>query len=346
MKIIFMVLMLALSITAATASPGAQPTRYLIQGVPQFSQITGLHCGPAALESIFAYHGVDIDQRQIANVARTSSMGTYVFDMVRAGHFSRTSAAQGHFYPNDVPVSGYRQRALGYAAFGRAQTTPWLNELKALVAQDIPVVLLMLFSPDPSSGGHYRVLVGYDDDLGEAYFIDPWGRDLGRVTNADGTVTWTYQDLLTAWNYAEYGTSQPYFGAALLPWRVALTTQGAVAAGKQITLTANVEYPCPAPFNCSASPAATTTVELALPPGMRLVNSSSGVAVGTLVAGGKTTARWKVAIDYVQPGAALEVTAAGTVSGAMPEAWWAGEQVYYPPYTYSDLIGGKARLDF
>ncbi len=317
------------------------PTRHLISNVPPFDEITGLNCGPAAIESVFAYAGTDISQREIANVARTSSIGTYVYDIVRTGHFSALSAAQGRLFPPDVPLAGFSARGLGYAAFGHSQATPWLDQAKALVAQDIPVIMLMLFSPDPASGGHYRVLVGYDDTKGEAYFIDPWGRSLKHATNPDGTITWSYADLITAWNYPAYGSPQPYFGAVLLPWRVTLATAGRMAVGAQLTFTATAEYPCPAPFECRSVPARDSTLVLSLPPGLRLLRGSEETMLGNLPAGAKATARWTVLVE--QPTSApVTATASGLVSGYVPAAVWAGGQVYYPPYSYTDRIGGKA----
>lgn len=332
--------------SSVTIAANNRPASHMIAGVTQHTQITGLMCGAGALETVLDYHGPDINQRAISNVARTSSMGTYVQDIVRTGHFSQLSAAQGRFYPNDIPTAGFAERSLGYAAFGHAQNTPWLDQLKGLVAQDIPVILLMLFSPEPDSGGHYRVLVGYDDSRGEAYFIDPWGRDLKRATNADGTITWTYSDLLAAWNYSQYGTPQPYFAAAIMPWKVEISIKGAVAVGRQVTVEAKATYPCPQPFNCSNFPATASNLELDLPPGMRLVQGNTNVAIGNLAAGALATASWKVAIDAPLSGQSLVVTGAGTISGWMPEAHWAGDNVYYPAYTYSDRIGGQSQMNF
>lgn len=329
-----------------TFATGTLPAKHMISSMTQYSQVTGLMCGPGSLSSIFDYFGPKISQRAISDVARTSSMGTYVQDIVRSGHFSKLSAAQGRFYPQDVPKAGFDERSLGFAAFGHAQDTPWLEGLKGLVAQDIPVIMLMLFGTDPDSGGHYRVLVGYDDTLGEAYFIDPWGRDLKHITNADGTITWPYSDLLLSWNYAEYGTSQPYFGAAIMPWKVSISTQGSIKAGNQISVTANVTYPCPAPFNCASYPASASSLKIELPTGMRLVDDSAEITLGNLPAGGVAAASWKVIVDSIPAGQSLIVTGSGNISGWVPEAHWAGDKVYYPAYAYDDLIGGSAELKF
>lgn len=321
---------------------GAIPSAHTIENVPNHKQITGLHCGAGALESVFDYWGPDISQREISNVARTSSVGTYGVDVVRTAQFSHLSAAQGRFYPADVPTAGFAERPLGYASFGYATGVPWLEEAKALVAQDIPVIMLMLFSPVEGSGGHYRVMVGYDDNLGVAYFVDPWERDLNRNTNPDGTITWSYSDLLFAWNYGPPYSSHTFFGAAIMPWKVVLTTERRSNQNNNATVKATITYPCPKPFACTMS-AHNAIAKIQLPAGMRITSGTQDVALGTVQAGQTITASWQIAID--QPSTdAIVVRASGRVSAAMPAANWWGGNVSYPPYSYTDEIGGESKI--
>ncbi|MEM2885378.1 MAG: C39 family peptidase [Thermoproteota archaeon] len=119
------------------------PRSHLIAGVLQHKQINGLGCGPASIEIVFDYWGVDVDQKAIADVARASSMGTWAYDIVRTGHFSHLSSASGRFFPHDAPKFGFPERAKGYASFSFSSENPWWTELKRLVASDIPVILLM-----------------------------------------------------------------------------------------------------------------------------------------------------------------------------------------------------------
>jgi hypothetical protein len=322
------------------------PRRHLIEGVTNHKQLTGLHCGAASLEIVFDYWGPDVSQRETANAARTSSSGTYTYDIVRAGHFSGLSAAQGRFYPHDVPVAGYTTRSLGYAAFSHASPSFWLDDLKALVAQGYPVLMLMWFAPVEGSGGHYRVLVGYDDDRGEVYFVDPWERDNGRLENPDGLITWTYAELQIGWNYPEDASPHPYFGAVIAPWAVSLEVRGRAAAGSTVTVTAQISYPCPAPVDCSQFPAEGALAEIFLPPGMRLAGGAPAVSMGTLPAGNAVTLAWRVVLDANPAGSTLLVRGSGLVQGSVPEAYWAGDHVYYPAYRYVDRIGGEASLSF
>ena len=134
---------------------------------------------------------------------------------------------------------------MGYAAFSHHAEQPWLAELKALLAADIPVTLLMTYAADGTGGGHYRVAVGYDDGAGVMYFIDPWGRDMRYLPDQPGLIAWTYADVARGWNYAAYGSELPYFGVAILPWNVDVRVTGNPQAGGTVKVTALVNYPCP-----------------------------------------------------------------------------------------------------
>lgn len=324
----------------------AIPKAHLITGVPWHVQINGLACGDGSLASVFDYFGPDIDQKAIANVARTSSIGTYSFDIRRAGHFSYLSSAAGRFYPHAVPVAGFIERPVGYAAFSHQAEQPWFDELKALLAANIPVTLLMTYAADGTGGGHYRVAVGYDDAAGLLYFIDPWGRDMRYLPNQEGMIAWTYAEVARGWDYAEYGSDLPYFGVAILPWTVDMRVTGKLKVGATVRVTALVNYPCPRPFECSEFPAENAVATLTLPPGMTALDEGA-VNLGTMPAGTTRSVSWRVYLAEVPAsGTEIGVQAQGTISGSVPEARWQGQGVVYPAYEYTDVIGGQGRFAF
>lgn len=330
--------LIILCLSLVSGATSALPRAHNITNVTQHKQMNALMCGDAALETIFDFWGADINQKTIADVARTSSNGTYTWDMVRTGQFSHLSAAQGNYFPHDALTAGFSERQLGYASFSYSNDTFWLSGLEALIAADIPVVLLMKYAPTDDAG-HYRVIVGYDETKGkegEVYFIDPWVRDQKRVTNPDGTVTWTIADFQTAWNYSEYGTPHPFWGAVMMPWSINLTTS---TVGSTVNVTANITYPCPQPFDCSAYPASSASAEIHLQPGMSL-SGSSRINIGNFVAGNSTTVSWNVTVTGAS-GSMITVSAGGNVSGAVPQVFWRGNQVSYPAYSYTDEIGGE-----
>ena len=58
-------------------------------------------------------------------------------------------------------------------------------------------------------------------------------------------------------------------------------------------------------------------------------------------AGSTAKASWKVRINQSVSGKSIIVQAQGKVSGHVPEAHWTGMSVSYPPYSYTDAIGGN-----
>lgn len=333
-------------LAAAATQVGAVPTRHVISGVPWHQQMNGLFCGAASLEMVLDYWGPDQDQKAVADVARSSSMGTWCYDILRTGHFSLLSEAQGSFFPNAAPSEGFPNQPLGLASFGYAAQEIWLDQVKALLAADIPVIMLMYYAPDGTGGGHYRVAIGYDDALGVMYFNDPWGRDMRYLPDQPGVIAWSYADVASAWNYVAYGTPLPYYGVAMMPWKVDVSVKGKVKVGSTLTVTAQIQYPCPAPFNTADFPAGDTQTDIALPAGLTLLSSET-LSLGTVAAGSARTVSWQVRADRLPTaGAAIDVWAHGLVSGSMPEADWEGVSQSYPPYSYTDLIGGSGSFRF
>ncbi len=339
--------MVAVGLLAAVGVQSAPlPPSHFIANVPWHQQMNGLFCGDGSLEIVFNYWGPDLNQKALADVARSSSIGTWCYDVQRAGHFSLLSAAQGRYFPNEAPTAGFPERPLGYASFGHAAPTIWLDELKALIAADIPVIMLMHYDADSTSGGHYRVAIGYDDAQGVIYFSDPWGRDLKYLPGLTGVIAWSYADVAIGWNYVAYGTPQPFWGAAILPWNVGVEAKGKLKAGSTITVTATVKYPCPAPFSPMQFPASEASASIALPAGLTLLGAQT-IAIGNMPAGTTQTVSWQVRVDQVPAaGTAITVQAGGVVSGSVPEANWNGQSQSYPPYSYTDLIGGTGTLAF
>ena len=330
-------------LVAVAASKAALPRAHMIANVPWHQQLNGLSCGAASLEIVYDYWGPDVNQKEVMNVARTSSTGTWTPDIVRAGHFSYLSDAQGNFFPAVGPWGGYEERHLGYSAFSHTSSEFWIDELKALVANDIPVIVLMKYYPW-GGGGHYRVIIGYDDDQQLVYFSDPWGRDLNHLTGWTGVISWSYSDFQMGWDYSEYGVEEPYFGAVSMPWSIEIRVRGASAAESLIDVTASVEYTCPEPFDETQYPAQNAFVQIALPEGVTLVRGSSTVSIGTLSSGGTARITWKLFCDTDAVGKEIYISAWGVVSGWVPEARWEGQAVYYPAYSYVDAIGGEVTV--
>ena len=328
------------------------PASYKIEGVPLYQQIDARGCGAASLQMVFDYYGPFINQMQIYDAARSG--GTALPDMARAAQFSSMSYTNGTRYEQGE-TQGYSERAVGYAGFYYASNTPWLPQLKSIVAQGYPVIVLVNWLPNVY-GPHYRVVVGYDDAKGVLMMNDPWSRefknDMGyqgsssQAANVNawdvdfGTFNMTYDDFLSIWALSTSGWGVPglAYGAVLVtPWQVQITAPQAVAPGKAFTVTAKITYPCVAPFGSASFPtfpASDLKITLSVGSGLKVLGSSVMVAKGTLSAGQQVKVSWTVKAGSTQGLNSLDVSATGIVAGSL------GPWHDYPAYSYQDLIGG------
>ncbi len=127
----------------------------------------------------------------------------------------------------------------------------------------------------------------------------------------------------------------------MMPWNVNVKTTGSLKPGSTATVTADITYPCPSPFNASMYPVKDAVAMITLPSGMSLTSGSMKISLGDMKAGSTAKSSWKVSIDKPVSGQSIVVQAQGLVSGHVPEAHWAGMSVAYPPYSYTDAIGGN-----
>lgn len=332
----------------------AVPSTYEIEGVPLYQQIDASGCGAASLQMVFDYYGPFIDQMEIYDAARSG--GTTLPDMARAAQFSFMSTTAGDRFVQGI-TTGYRERPIGYAGFYYASTTPWLPELKSIVAQGYPVIVLVNWLPGVY-GPHYRAVVGYDDSTGVLMMNDPWSREFkndmdyqgsssqSANTNARdtdfGTFNMTYDDFLSIWalSTSNWGVPELAYGAVLItPWQVQLTAPKTATPGKTFTVTAKVTYPCLAPFGSRSFPtflASDFKVTLSVGSGLSIVGDPVVVAKGTLSAGQQTKVSWTVKAGSTGGEYCLTADAGGVVSGSL------GPWHDYPAYDYEDLIGGSA----
>ncbi len=339
------------------AASQAIPPSTRIQGIPLFQQIDASGCGAASLQMVFAHYGPIIDQMEIYDAARTR--GTSLPDMARAAQFSNLSTTAGDRFTKGI-TTGFQERSLGYAGFYYASTAPWLGQLKAILAQGWPVIVLVYWLPGTAQGDlafHYRVVVGYDDTKGVLMMLDPWSRQFKNDMNYQGstsgfanssawdtdfgTFNMTYADFLTTWRAPTtiWGVPGLAYGAVLVtPWNVRMSAPATVAPGKAFTVTATVTYPVLAPFgstNFPTFPASGVQIRLGVGTGLVLLGSPIATTKGTLAAGQAVTVSWEVQAGSAPGPSSFAVTATGLVSGSLGP-WWPD----YPAYSYTDRIGG------
>ncbi|MCW5879788.1 MAG: C39 family peptidase [Anaerolineae bacterium] len=126
--------------------PRAAPARYFI-GQLKHSVQTLNNCGPASVVSVLSYYGIDVSQEAARQVLRPYA---------------------------ESRGMGWQVIAPYVATFG-LETKPRVNGnddiIKALVANDIPVIVLQIVS-ESYRVGHFRVVQGYDDKAGVFYAND------------------------------------------------------------------------------------------------------------------------------------------------------------------------------
>lgn len=282
--------------------------------VPHHYQIPDYYCGPAALEMVFDYYGPDVPQREIADVARTTSAGTYTFDVVRAAHFSNISTSVGTEIP-DANITGYSTRKLGYLALECGDMT--IDELKAIIAAGYPVIV--------TTTRHFRVAIGYDAD--HITFHDSIGGPMYNLTYS--TFDWEWNDY-------------DHWALIVVPLKIELAAPKYLLLGSIFNVTAEIAYPCFSSFPfylhdqyllSSVNVTLTSQSGLILAPGenpQKIINS-------TLFTGTTIKATWTAQADSL--GAhTISVTAVGKIIGSLPPI-----PSYPKPYEYKDLIGSIAQ---
>jgi len=322
---------------------GQIPSSHLIKNVPYHSQLTNWCCGDASLEMVLNYWGPDVDQLSIIDVARSASQeGTLTLDIIRTGKFSRLSSSIGTAFPNVTVTNGFPGRPRGLAAFWYDSTTPWADQAFAIVAQDIPLVLLLHLDPHGSKDGHFRVLIGYDYTKKTVTFLDPWDKD-----GHSRVLTWSFDDFLSAWNYTEQPPTprtNPFFGAALYPWKLSYSIRPSSAL--QVILSATVQFPSFPPVTIPSSPASPVLISIKLmDDNLNLTPKNlSSVVIPKLSEGETVGVTWVIDCTGNCKGRA-EIVAEGIVVGSVPIEPM-NQNRNYAGYDFVDAIGGHVMVEF
>lgn len=134
----------------ATAVPTADAASVRLDGLKHAWQ-TWNNCGPATLSMHLSYFGLKIDQGVIGAALRPFQDDKNV---------------------NPEELAAYA-RAQGLAALARVDGDS--DRLRQLLEAGVPVLIETWYEPKPNDGmGHYRLLVGYDDDAGEWIAYDSY----------------------------------------------------------------------------------------------------------------------------------------------------------------------------
>lgn len=125
----------------AAPEPTALPIAAQLEGI-RHQQQSWNNCGPATLSMMLSYFGQDYNQKVIAK------------DIKPFKDDKNTSPEELISFADSI---GYRSRIIQGGD---------INMLKALIANNFPVIVETWFIPEPDDEmGHYQLLVGYDGDV-------------------------------------------------------------------------------------------------------------------------------------------------------------------------------------
>jgi len=319
----------------------------IIPSVPYHKQQSQFYCEYASLEMVFDYYGVDIPQQELVAVENMpgfqyASNGKateyYWTAVVREAHFSNLSTS---YEPcQGFTITGYKERDLGYAAFWYGNDTCWLEELKVLIDEGYPIIVLQWFD-FYEEAGHVRVVIGYDDTTGEVILHDPWDRGqsallyYGQETTIEERTLGeksriSYDDFISLWDY--WGT---YSATFVAPWEVDISVES--VANCEYEVKATVTYPCPEPFDSWGKwpPALYTKATISLPDGLTLALGEVATKPGPLElwGGDSFSVSWNVVAEE-EGEYTISVQADGTI-GQDPYLLFDGHG-----NNYIDRIGG------
>ena len=292
--------------------------------VPFYYQETSWYCGEAALKMVFDYWGDSISQTDIGDVANESiSYGTYSDDLRRASHFSYLSTA----IQNPL-LTGYNERNLGYSGSevywsDEGNYPDRYNDLKNLVSNDYPVLILTWYSSSHASG-HFRVVKGYNDNLNHFIVHDPWYSAPYYGPNVHFNQTFLVDNL---WEYSSR------WGLLSAPWKANITAPPMVYPGEQFTLDAIFLYTAPHPFE-NQFLADSTSATVYLPSGYQLVSPlSATIYFGSQYSGFTGYPSWQIQAPSDSTGLdSIRMEVKGKVNGSS-----------YSYSEYQDWIGGQGK---
>jgi uncharacterized protein YvpB len=299
--------------------------------VPFHYQDIDYYCGPACLEMVFDYYGEDIDQFEIADVARTIGepvYSTFTDELRRAAHFSNISTSKGAEIP-DENITGYTLRKLGYGAFETQGMS--LTQLKSYIDQDKPLILLMWYSGYHVST-HYRVVTGYNET--HIFLHDPWNKPEWDSMYGGPNIAFNYTYFLDLWSY--WGNWTLY----TLPWTISVSAPTYVKLGTPFQINTTITYPQALPNVLNNYPASSCNATIILPANLSLAlgeTSKKTIGTGSLGAGASSTVSWMVTADSSM-NCTIVIEAEGLVSGSV----WSHDG--YSAYDYSDRIGATVNF--
>ncbi len=183
-----------------------------IEGIPMVDQGQKGYCVPATVSRVFAYYGMDgVDQHALAALCKSSgeegtsmsAMESALKDISRRFHIRITEFDKGGFStfiadynaaakklkkPMLSPRTGLMldpKVLLAARADKPAQLRKWMKPIMKSIDAGLPVLWsVQLAFPEPglpqASGGHMRLIIGYNEKEETIIYSDSWGAQHAR----------------------------------------------------------------------------------------------------------------------------------------------------------------------
>jgi hypothetical protein len=155
-----------------------------VSGIPMVDQGAKGYCVVATVQRLFEYYGIDCDMHQLAQIAGASpESGTNPITT------NEELGAIDHLFKTRLECHGLRsQRGLTELVDNKyiGDAVPEADFQKIVrksIDEGVPVLWGLevgRFDEDPplqvqTSGGHMRMIIGYNEDTGKIIFSDSWG---------------------------------------------------------------------------------------------------------------------------------------------------------------------------
>lgn len=298
--------------------------------VPFHYQEKDYYCGPACLEMVFDYYGQDINQSEIADVARTIGepyRTTNRRELLRAAYFSNLSTSKGNELPGRI--TGYSERDSGFAAF---EADDWnLTQLKSYVDQGRPLIILTWYNISHVST-HYRVVVGYNQT--HVFVHDPWNKPEWRGSYGGPSIAFSNFEFSNLWSFSSN------WALCVSPWSVNVSSPVFVKSETPFQVNFRVTFPESVPRAFPGYAASSCNATIALPENLGLAQGEQQkktLNVGALAPGASSTVNWMLAANDVEQ-YMIRLDVEGLVSGSV------GGNANYSSYNYADRIGTSVNL--
>lgn len=165
-----------ISSTLTTSTTTTLPTCYI--DVPYYQQINNTYCGPAVMQMVLGYYNVTLDQEYIADKVSTDNI--------------TNSSNICNFFSN-YTWSNYMFKV-------QCASNVTMEKIEEIVCNESrPVIVLQRLAINDEVYGHYRVVVGADNDY--MYVIDPlFG--LNKTRKEDFLMLWRKNNATLSDNWS------------------------------------------------------------------------------------------------------------------------------------------------